>query len=423
MGRPHVVVIGAGFGGLRVAKGLRGHPLDVTVIDRNNFHTFQPLLYQVATAGLDAGDVSFPVRGILRRNHSGHFVLGAVTSIDLERRHVVVDDERTVEYDYLVVAAGSVSTDFGVAGVEQHTFPLKTLYDALALRNHLLAACEAASVAAHDGQPVNDLGVAVVGGGPTGVETAGAMRELFDCVLSKDFPELHLHHAPITLVEAARRVLPPFDPSSSRKAEETLRDRGVGLITGVGVDHVDEGAVVLTDGRRITAGTVVWAAGVTASPVAAMLGGELVGGRVKVAGDLSLPGHAEVFAIGDIAAAQSKQGLPLPQVAQPAIQGGRHVARQIVADLEGKSRVPFRYFDKGSMATIGRNQAITELPFGLRIYGRLGWLAWLGLHLLYLIGFRNRLAVLLNWAWNYFTYDRGARALLEETEATVNRAR
>jgi NADH dehydrogenase len=422
MARPHVVVIGAGFGGLRVAKGLRGHAIDVTVIDLNNFHTFQPLLYQVATAGLDAGDVSFPVRGILRRNRSARFVLGAVTAIDIDRRRVVIDDERTVEYDYLVVAAGSVATDFGVAGVAQHSFPLKTLYDALALRNHLLAACEAASSAVGDGRPV-ELGVVVVGGGPTGVETAGGMRELFDRVLSKDFPELGLAHASITLVEAARRVLPPFDPSSSRKAEETLRDRGVDVITGVGVDHVEAGAVVLTDGRRLTAGTIVWAAGVTASPLAGMLGGELVGGRVKVNRDLSLPGHAEVFAIGDIAAAQSKHGTMLPQVAQPAIQGGRHVARQIVADLKGEPRTPFRYFDKGSMATIGRNQAITELPFGLRIYGRLGWLAWLGLHLLYLIGFRNRLAVLLNWAWNYLTYDRGARALLEGTEAPVSRAR
>jgi NADH dehydrogenase len=414
MARPHVVVIGAGFGGLRVAKGLRDQPVDVTVIDLNNFHTFQPLLYQVATAGLDAGDVSFPVRGILRRNPAARFVLGAVTAIDLEQRHVVVDHERSIEYDYLVVAAGSVSTSFGVAGVDTHTLALKTLHDAIAVRSHLLSRCERASAAALDHRDVPELGVVVVGGGPTGVEMAGALRELFDRVLDKDFPELGLDHVPIVLVEAAIRVLTPFDASSSTKAESTLRARGVEVITGVGVDLVEHEAVVLEDGRRLPAGTIVWAAGVTASPVASMLGTELVrGGRVKVGSDLSLPGHPEVFAIGDVAASPSKHDTPLPQVAQPAIQGGSHAARQIIADLEGRPRTPFRYFDKGSMATIGRNQAITELPFGLRFYGRIGWLAWLGLHIVYLIGFRNRLAVLVNWGWNYLTYDRGARALLD----------
>jgi NADH dehydrogenase len=416
MARPHVVVIGAGFGGLRVAKGLRGHPVDVTLIDSNNFHTFQPLLYQVATAGLEAGDVSFPARGILRRNPSAQFVRGAVTGIDVEHRRVEVDRQRWLSYDYLVVAAGSVSTDYGVAGVADHSFPLKTLHDALALRAHVLSKWEAASAAVLAGEPLPELGLVIVGGGPTGVELAGGMRELFDGVLAKDFPELDTAGTTrITLVEAARRVLPPFDPTSSRKAEQTLRDRGVDVITGVGVDHVEPGVVVLADGRRLDAGTIVWAAGVTANPLATMLGAELVkGGRLAVADDLSIGGNPDVFAIGDIAAANSKRGEVLPQVAQPAIQGGHHVARQIVRDLAGKPRQRFTYFDKGSMATIGRNQAITELPFGLRIYGRLGWLAWLGLHILYLIGFRNRIAVLVNWAWNYVTYDRGARALIEQ---------
>jgi NADH:ubiquinone reductase (H+-translocating) len=412
--RPHVVVIGAGFGGLRVVKGLRGKPVDVTVIDANNFHTFQPLLYQVATAGLDAGDVSFPVRGILRRSSSARFVLGVVTAIDLERRLVEVDNEHTIAYDFLVVAAGSVSTSFGVAGVDEHTYPLKTLHDAIALRTRLLSAFEHAGSEVNAGRGRPELSIVVVGGGPTGVETAGGLRELVDRVLRKDFPELRLDDLPVTLVEAAPRVLGPFHPKSSEHAEHTLRGRGVELVTGVGVDHVESGGVVLTDGRRLPAAITVWAAGVTASPVAELLGVALArGGRIPVNADLSLPGHAEVFAIGDIAASPTPDERPLPQVAQPAIQGGFHAARQIMAHIEGRSTEPFQYHDKGSMATIGRNQAIAEFPNGLRFHGRIGWLMWLGLHLLYLIGFRNRAAVLVNWAWNYVTYDRSARTLVE----------
>jgi NADH dehydrogenase len=412
--RPHVVVIGAGFGGLRVAKGLRGEPVDVTVIDANNFHTFQPLLYQVATAGLDAGDVSFPVRGILRRSPAARFVLGRVTAVDLDGRTVEVDGERTIPYDYLVVAAGSVSTDFGVGGVDAHTYPLKTLHDAIALRTALLGAFEHAGREVSAGRPRPDLSIVVVGGGPTGVETAGGLRELVDRVLRKDFPELDIEHLAITLVEAAPRVLGPFHPRSSEQAERTLRRRGVSVVTGVGVDHVAADGVVLADGRRLPSAITVWAAGVTASPVAAMLGVPLArGGRLPVAADLSLPGHPEVFAIGDIAASPTADERPLPQVAQPAIQGGHHAARQIMARIEGRPTDAFEYRDKGSMATIGRNQAITELPNGLRFHGRIGWLMWLGLHLLYLIGFRNRLAVLVNWAWNYVTFDRSARTLVE----------
>ncbi len=412
--RPHVVVIGAGFGGLRVVKGLRRAAVDVTVIDPNNFHTFQPLLYQVATAGLDAGDVSFPVRGILRRSGSARFVLGAVTAIDLERRIVTVDDGATIAYDYLVVAAGSVSSSFGVSGVDEHTYPLKTLHDAIALRTRLLSTFEHAGREVTAGRPRPDLSIVVVGGGPTGVETAGGLRELVDLVLRKDFPELHLDDLPITLVEAAPRVLGPFHPKSSQQAHDTLTRRGVQVILGVGVDHVEVDAVVLADGRRLPAAVIVWAAGVAGSPVAALLGVPLGrGGRIPVNADLSLAGHPEVFAIGDIAASPTPDERPLPQVAQPAIQGGFHAARQIIAHLEGRPTEPFAYHDKGSMATIGRNQAIAEFPNGLRFHGRIGWLMWLGLHLLYLIGFRNRIAVLVNWSWNYLTYDRSARTLVE----------
>jgi NADH dehydrogenase len=412
--RPHVVVIGAGFGGLRVAKGLRGAPVDVTVIDQNNFHTFQPLLYQVATAGLDAGDVSFPVRGILRRSQSAHFLLGTVTGVDLAARSVEVDHEMTLHYDYLVVAAGSVSTSFGVPGVDEHTYPLKTLHDAIALRTRLLWQFEHAASEVGAGRARPDLSIVVVGGGPTGVETAGGLRELIDRVLRKDFAELALDEIPITVIEAAPRVLGPFDPKSSEVAEHTLAKRGVVVLTGVGVDHVESDGVVLADGRRLGSAVTVWATGVTGHPVAGLLGVPLArGGRIPVRADLSLDGHPEVFAIGDIAASPTPDERPLPQVAQPAIQGGFHAAAQIRALIEGRPTEPFRYHDKGSMATIGRNQAIAEFPSGLRFHGRLGWLMWLGLHLLYLIGFRNRVAVLVNWSWNYLTYDRSARTLVE----------
>ena len=416
MGRPRVVVIGAGFGGLRVAKGLRGANVDVTVVDANNFHTFQPLLYQVATAGLDADDICFPVRGILRRSRSTRFLLGTVTAVDLAKRTVEVDHHRMLTYEYLVVAAGTVSADFGIAGVNEYTFALKSLDHALTLRSHLLSRIEQASAIATTGiaETKPDLGIVVVGGGPTGVEMAGGLRELVDRVLRKDFPELDLDRIPITLVEAADRVLGPFDPSLSSTAQRTLQRRGVLLVLGTGVDHVEPDAVVLTDGRRLEAGTIVWAAGVTASPLSRLLGVELArGGRIPVGSDLALRDHPDVFAIGDIAASPTPDGRPLPQVAQPAIQGGAHVAAQIRARVDGRVIDPFSYVDKGSMATIGRNQAVAELPNGWRFHGLIGWLMWLGLHIVYLLGFRNRANVLLNWAWNYVTYDRGSRMILE----------
>lgn len=404
-----VVVIGSGFGGIRAAKVLAKHDadVDVTIIDANNFHTFQPLLYQVATAGLDADDIGFPIRRIFRRSRSIHFVLGEVTAIDLAAQMVTVDDGRTFEYDFLIIAAGSVSASFGIAGVDEHAFPLKTLHDALRLRAHLLSSFERASAEPDAG---HDLGIVVVGGGPTGVEMAGGLRELIDKVFRRDFPNLAGVPTPITLVEAADRVLGTFHRSLSDEAAATLRRRHIAVELGVGVDHVDAGVVVLKDGRRIAAGTIIWAAGVTASPVAKLLGVPLGrGGRIPVGKDLALADHPEVFAIGDIALTPE----PLPQVAQPAIQGGRYAAEAIVARLSGRTLPPFRYRDKGSMATIGRNQAVAELPGNLRFHGFIGWLMWLGLHLIELMGFRNRANVFVNWAWNYLTYDRGSRLLLD----------
>lgn len=416
MSRAHVVIIGSGFGGIRAAKKLAGTDVDVTIIDANNFHTFQPLLYQVATAGLDADDIGFPIRRIFRRTRSINFVLGEVTAIDLHNRTVTVGDDRLFGYDYLVIAAGSISASFGIEGVSAYTFPLKTLHDALRLRAHLLSRFELAS--AQSAGPV-DLGVVVVGGGPTGVEMAGGLRELIDKVFRKDYPDLGATPTPITLVEAAGRVLGTFHRSLSDHAAAALQQRQITVEVGTGVDHVEPDAVVLKDGRRIRAGTIIWAAGVTASPVAGLLGVTLArGGRIPVGPDLSLAGHPDVFAIGDIAL---PPGDPLPQVAQPAIQEGGHVAAVIAARLAGRTVPPFQYHDKGSMATIGRNQAVAELPHGLRFHGFIGWLMWLGLHLIELMGFRNRANVFVNWAWNYLTYDRGSRLLLENSEPVRNR--
>ncbi|MEZ5296038.1 MAG: NAD(P)/FAD-dependent oxidoreductase [Ilumatobacteraceae bacterium] len=404
--RHRVVVIGAGFGGLRVVRGLRDLDVDVVVVDQHNFHTFQPLLYQVATAGLDTDDIAYPIRGIFRRQHNATVRVAAVTDVDIGRRTVHTSRGDPLRYDTLVVAAGTISHDFGIPGVSDHTLPLKSVADAVAIRDHVLATFERATF---DDEVGPSLDVVVCGGGPTGVEMAGGLTELYDRVLRKDYPGLPVGEARITLVEAADQVLSTFDESLGSKAAATLRTRGVDVVTGTPIARVDHGVVELDDGRRIGAGTIVWAAGVRAAPIADLLGVELGrSGRIVVGDDLSVPGHPEVFAIGDIAVDPER---PLPQVAQPAIQGGKHVARQIARRLAGEPTERFEYTDKGSMATIGRNQAVADLPGGLKLSGPVGWLAWLGLHLLYLMGFRNRINVLVNWTWNYLTYDRASRLL------------
>ena len=409
----HVVVIGAGFGGIAVTRGLVGAPVRVTLIDANNFHTFQPLLYQVATAGLDVADVAHPIRNIFpgRRRARVKVVVGEVTSIDAGAKTVGLHDGRQVDYDTLVLAAGAVTADFGVPGVAEHAHPLKSVDDAVALRLHLLRQFERADALT---APIGPglLDVVVCGGGPTGVEMAGGIAELYSMVLRDDFPDLPVTEAHIALVEPQDRVLAPFHPDSSKHATDRLRKMGVDVRTGVGIAEVRPDGVTLTDGERIAAGTVVWAAGVRANPVAEQLGVELGrGGRVPVGPDLTVAGLRDVFAIGDVAAVTDPVGTPLPQVAQPAIQGGAHVARQIRRRLDGAATEPFRYVDKGSMATIGRHSAVTELANGRRLDGFVGWLAWLGLHLVYLMGFRNRISVFVNWSWNYLTYDRANRLL------------
>jgi NADH dehydrogenase len=411
-----VLVVGAGFGGLNVARALRDADVEVTLVDANNFHTFQPLLYQVATAGLDADDIAYPVRGTLRRQRNARFRLGRVTGVDVDARTVTLRDGAVLRYDVLVLAIGAVSASFGVPGVEEHALELKSLGDAERVRGQLLRRVEQASADGADGSPKDHaLDVVIVGGGPTGVELAGGIRELYDKVLARDFPELDMRHASITLVEATDRVLGTFAPKLSASAAKELRKRNITLELGTGVARVIPDGVELADGRTVRGGTVIWAAGVRANPLAGELGFELGrGGRVVVEPDLRVAGHPDVFVIGDVAAPVSDDGTVLPQVAQVAIQQGRHVGRQIERVLRGEPTEAFRYKDKGSMATIGRNAAVAQLPGGVTLTGPIGWIAWLGLHLLYLIGFRNRANVLVNWAWNYLTYDRGARLLGED---------
>lgn len=411
--RPEVVIIGAGFGGLAAAQELESAPVDVTIVDRNNFHTFQPLLYQVATAGLNAADVAYPVRGIFQRQPNATFRRGTVTGVDWETRTIQLEDG-TLAFDHLIVAAGAVTHHFGVEGAAEHAFPLYELRDAIRLRNHVLARFEAAAT---DPSIVEDgaLTFVVVGGGPTGVEVAGALIELISIVLRRDFRsgELDVERARVVLVEMADEVLTEFHPASRRHAQEILAARGVEVCTGATVERVTATRVHLSGRDELAAHTLVWAAGVRPNPLAAAIDATTAPtGRLVVEDDLRLPDHPEAFAIGDIAAIGGPDR-PLPLLAPVALQSGRHAARQVRRLLDGRPTRRFRYIDKGTMATIGRRAAVAELPLGLRLQGTPAWFAWLGLHLVFLIGFRNRISVLLNWAWNYVTWDRGPRLILE----------
>ncbi len=410
--RPQVLIVGAGFGGLAAARQLADLAVDVTIIDARNHHTFQPLLYQVATAGLDADDVCYPTRGVFQRQRNGRVRMGRVVAIDPAARTVDLADGTTLAYDHLVLAAGAVTADFGVPGVDDFAFGLKSAADALAIRTRVLEMFEQVD-ANHSLLGSGALTIVIVGGGPTGVEMAGGMAELIGRVLRHDYPGLDIDQARIVLVEGADRVLGPFAPKLSERARKRLEKMGVEVLLSRSVAKVTADAVHLDDGTLVPSRTVVWAAGVKANPVGAALGTDLDrSGRVIVEADLSVPGYPDLWVIGDLAASPTETAAPLPQVAPVAIQGGQHVAAAIAARLEGRPTEPFVYTDKGSMATIGRNAAVVELPGGRTLSGWPGWIAWLGLHLVMLIGFRNRANVLVNWAWNYWTYDRGSRLIV-----------
>ncbi len=410
--RPHVVIVGAGFGGLSAAKRLERENVDVTLVDRHNYHSFQPLLYQVATAGLNPADVGYAVRGLFRRQQRVLFRKAQVAGIEWDARQLLLRDEPPLEFDHLILAAGSSTNYFGVPGAAEFAFPLYGLEDAVRVRNHLLSLFEAAEAVpglVDDGV----LNLVIVGGGPTGVEVAGAVVELVDKVLRQDFHDLDVTRTRVILVEQASHLLAPFSEHSRRYARRVLEARGVEVRLNTAVTSVAADHLTFDDGTRLPTRLVLWAAGVRASTLADRL--EVTqgrGGRIVVAPDLSIPGRPDAYAIGDLADIDDGHDGRLPQLAQVAIQGGHHAADQILASIARRPRTPFHYRDKGTMATIGRRAAVAELPVGINLTGPLAWLSWLGLHLVYLIGVRNRVSVVLNWAWNYLTWDRGPRLIL-----------
>ena len=413
---PHIVVVGAGFGGLAVAKRLARHPFQMTVVDHRNYHTFQPLLYQVATAGLEGESIAHPVRGIFHGHANVNFHVGTLSGVDLPGRTIHTAEGTSITWDRLVLAAGAVTSTFGIPGVAEHGFGLKSLADALRLRSHLLRQFELADA---DPSIVDDgaLAFVIAGGGPTGVELAGALAELFSLVLVKDYPHLDFSRARVVLVEGGDRLLPAFDRRLGEHAHRTLEARGIEVMLGCSVAAVTSTAVELAGATKLATRTLVWAAGVRPHPIAEGLGLPLDrSGRIEVGRDLRVPGHWEVFVIGDLAAARDRHGQLLPQLAPVAIQQGRHVADELWRETQGRPPRTFRYRDRGSMATIGRNDAIAQLPGRLRVRGFPAWVLWLTLHLVELIGFRNRASVLVDWGWNYLTYDRGARIIVELDE-------
>jgi len=409
--RKHVVIVGGGFGGLSAARALQSAPVRVTLIDRSNHHLFQPLLYQVAMAGLAPAEIAVPIRSVLRHQDNVRVLLAEVTEIDLPSRRVSTRECGSLEYDYLVLAPGAENSYFGHDDWMRVAPGLKDLDDAVEIRRRVLLAFE---VAEREPDPIvqrRHLTFVVIGGGPTGVELAGAIAELGAFVLSRDFRAIHSDQTRVLLLEAGPRILSSFSAESAARAQRSLEQMGIEVRTNARVTDIQPSSVQF-GGERIETSTVLWAAGVRASPLVALLGVPLDrGGRVPVQPDCAISGHPDVFCIGDAAAFMGKiDAKPLPGVSPVAMQQGRFVARAIERSMEGRDRGTFVYRDKGSMATIGRSRAVAEIG-RVRLSGLLAWLAWLVVHIFYLIDFRNRLAVLIDWAWSYFTYRRGSRLI------------
>lgn len=417
---PRIVVLGAGFGGLTFCRKFPAGKAHITVVDRQNHHLFQPLLYQVATAGLSAIDVAQPIRAILRKKREMEVLMGEVEGFDLASRKVLLNHGE-IHYDYLVLAMGGIPSYFGNDDWAAHAPGLKSLDDALNIRRKVLLAFEEAETESDEQRRRELMTVIIVGGGPTGVELAGTFSELARTVLVRDFDRIDPSKARVVLIEGGSRVLGTFAEDSSASAERQLKRLGVEVRTGTRVQAIRENEVELTGGE-ILRGNVIWAAGVAASPLTKKLGVETDrAGRIKVAPDLSLPGHPEVFAIGDIVTLVDPKGQVVPGVSPAAIQMGEHVAKLIVKDLRDRERSatkgsallerePFTYWDKGTMATIGRSKAVAE--FGkLHISGYLAWISWLFVHLIFLVGLRNKISVFMQWTYSYLTYKRGARII------------
>lgn len=421
--RPRIVIIGAGFGGLYAARVLSRQPVDVLLIDRHNFHTFTPLLYQVATCALDPSAVAYPTRSIFRHNNNIHFMLGEVVGIHTGLRVVTVKTNghnREEVYDYLIIAAGSVTNYFGKDDLYQYALGLKDLSDAVILRNHILRSLERASWTEDRTLRGALTTLVVVGGGPTGLETAGALYELYNHVLQEDFGGNNRLSARVVLIEATDRLLLPYPERLQKEACKQLQSLGVEILLQEAVERVAEDGVYLRSGQFIPTYTLVWAAGVKASPLAEMLGVALTkGDRVPVYPTLETLSLNQVYVVGDMAALNDDKGELFPMLIPVAKQQGILAAKNILRRCKGLEQHHFRYRDRGIMATIGRRRAVAWIYYRVQLSGYIAWIAWLGLHLVWLMGFRNRANVFLNWVWNYFTYDRSVRIILEHKRLLV----
>ena len=405
MNKPKVVILGGGFGGLAAARAM-SKTADVTVVDRHNFQTFLPLLYQVSTAGLAADHVAYPIRGALRKTNT-KFRMASPISIDHKNKEVKLDSSEILKFDHLVVALGSVTADFGIPGVNEHTLGMKTVHEALAIRAEIMRRFEDLCRFEDNTR----FSIAVVGGGPTGVEMAGAIAELIRGPLKSDQANAAAH-IDISLIEAGPRLLPPFAPSLSARTKKDLEKLGVKILLNTPVKAVEHRKIILNDNSSIPAEITVWAAGVKGSDAMAQLSLPILNNRLAVEPTMQVKNYPNIWALGDIAGALGKDGRPLPMVAPVAIQQGKFIAKQIVRVVENKPLKVFKYLDKGSMATIGRNKAVVQVK-GLKISGPIAWLIWLWLHLFYLLGGRNKIGTMADWTWNYLTFDRGNRHIMD----------
>ena len=410
---PHIVILGAGFGGLTAAKRLKNAPVRITLIDRHNYHLFQPLLYQVAIAGLIPSQVAYPVRTIFRRQKNLTFQMGEVTAIDFDSRYVKLDGS-VIAYDYLIFAAGGQTNFFGIESVEKNAFYIKDIESAIKMRNHLLSMFERASREADSDKRRAMLTFVIVGGGPTGVEIAGALAELISHVMKKEYRELDVREARVLLLEAGSALIASYPDELRLATLRLLRKKNVDVTFNAQLTDYNGQRVTLADGTQIESNTLIWTAGVKAAEVVETLGVQRAGsGQVRSEATLQLPNHPEVYVVGDAAYLEDGNGLPLPMLSTVAIQQGNVVAENIRRAVKGLTQKPFHYKDPGLLATIGRNAAVARI-WGLSFSGFIAWMIWVGLHIYRIIGFRNQLVVLINWAWEYFFYDNQVRLITGE---------
>jgi NADH dehydrogenase len=405
MNKPKVVILGGGFGGLAAARALY-KSAEVTVVDRHNFQTFLPLLYQVSTAGLAADHVAYPIRGALRKTDI-KFRMGSPISVDHKNKEVKLDSSEILQFDHLIVALGSVSADFGIPGVNEYALGMKTVHEALTIRAEIMRRFE--DLCRFEDE--TKLSISVIGGGPTGVEMAGAIAELIRGPLKSDQANAAAH-IQVSLIEAGPRLLPPFAPSLSERTKKDLEKLGVKVLLNTAVKAIEHRKIILKDDSVLNSEITIWAAGVKGSDAMAQLNLPTIGNRVAVEPTMQVKNYPNIWALGDIAGALGKDGKPLPMVAPVAIQQGKFIAKQIARLISNKPLTVFKYLDKGSMATIGRNKAVVQVK-GLKISGPIAWLIWLWLHLFYLLGGRNKIGTMADWTWNYLTFDRGNRHIMD----------